>query len=98
MWVGNDDNSPMNGVAGAGLPAEIWRDFARFAMSKGVVRANGRQIGLAPVAPPPVEAPELSIDDLMPVEPVDPAAPQPEAAPAPSPAAPAQPEPAQPIF
>ncbi|MGH6997204.1 MAG: transglycosylase domain-containing protein, partial [Phenylobacterium sp.] len=88
VWVGNDDNSPMNGVAGAGLPAEIWRDFARFAMSKGVVRANGRQIGLAPVAPPPVEAPELSIDDLIPVEPADPAAPPPEAAPAPSPAAP----------
>lgn len=53
VWVGNDDNSPMNGVAGAGLPSEIWRDFARFAMSKGVVTAGGRKIGLAPTAPPP---------------------------------------------
>lgn len=27
VWVGNDDNRPMNKVAGGGLPAEIWRDF-----------------------------------------------------------------------
>ena len=24
VWVGNDDNSPMRGVTGGGLPAEIW--------------------------------------------------------------------------
>lgn len=103
VWVGNDDNSPMNGVAGAGLPAEIWRDFARFAMGKGMVRAGGRQIGVAPVAPPPVAEPEL---DPLAVPPEDGAAPtvvapptaevtpaappvQPEAAPQPAP---------QPIF
>jgi penicillin-binding protein 1A len=27
VWVGNDDNSPMKGVNGGGLPAEIWRQF-----------------------------------------------------------------------
>ena len=27
VWVGNDDNSPMNRVTGGGLPAQIWRDF-----------------------------------------------------------------------
>ncbi|MEM8914313.1 MAG: transglycosylase domain-containing protein, partial [Pseudomonadota bacterium] len=27
VWVGNDDNSPMQGVTGGGLPAEIWREF-----------------------------------------------------------------------
>ncbi|MFH5924869.1 PBP1A family penicillin-binding protein [Roseomonas xinghualingensis] len=27
VWVGNDDNSPMQGVTGGGLPARIWRDF-----------------------------------------------------------------------
>ncbi|WP_343228542.1 transglycosylase domain-containing protein [Sphingomonas colocasiae] len=27
VWVGNDDNSPLGGVAGGGLPARIWRDF-----------------------------------------------------------------------
>jgi membrane peptidoglycan carboxypeptidase len=27
VWVGNDDNSPMRGVTGGSLPAEIWHDF-----------------------------------------------------------------------
>lgn len=27
VWVGNDDNSPMNGVSGGGMPAKMWRDF-----------------------------------------------------------------------
>ena len=27
VWVGNDDNSPMNRVVGGDIPAAIWRDF-----------------------------------------------------------------------
>jgi penicillin-binding protein 1A len=27
VWVGNDDNSPMPGVSGGGIPARIWRSF-----------------------------------------------------------------------
>jgi penicillin-binding protein 1A len=27
VWVGNDDNSPMDGVVGGDLPAKIWHDF-----------------------------------------------------------------------
>lgn len=27
VWVGNDDDSPMRGVTGGTLPAEIWRSF-----------------------------------------------------------------------
>lgn len=27
VWVGNDDNSPMNRVTGGSLPALIWKDF-----------------------------------------------------------------------
>ena len=27
VWVGNDDNSPMRGVTGGTLPAQIWRSF-----------------------------------------------------------------------
>jgi penicillin-binding protein 1A len=27
IWVGNDDNSPLKGIHGGGLPARIWRDF-----------------------------------------------------------------------
>ena len=27
VWVGNDDDTPMNKVTGGGLPARIWKDF-----------------------------------------------------------------------
>ncbi|MGN7998205.1 transglycosylase domain-containing protein [Sphingomonas sp. 22176] len=27
VWIGNDDNSPVSGAYGGGLPAHIWRDF-----------------------------------------------------------------------
>ena len=33
VWVGNDDNSPMNGVVGGGIPATIWHDFVTAAES-----------------------------------------------------------------
>jgi membrane peptidoglycan carboxypeptidase len=26
VWIGYDDNTPLTGVTGGGLPAEIWRD------------------------------------------------------------------------
>lgn len=37
VWIGNDDNSPLAGISGGGLPARIWRDFMRHAL--GEVRA-----------------------------------------------------------
>ena len=46
VWVGNDDNSPMNGVTGAGLPARIWRSFMRDALPQ--LRAKPK-----PVLPEP---------------------------------------------
>jgi penicillin-binding protein 1A len=27
VWVGNDDNTPMKGVTGGSLPAQIWQSF-----------------------------------------------------------------------
>jgi penicillin-binding protein 1A len=27
VWMGNDDGTPMQGVSGGGLPAQLWRDF-----------------------------------------------------------------------
>ena len=33
VWVGNDDHTPMNGVTGGGLPAQIWRSFVAEALS-----------------------------------------------------------------
>ena len=29
VWMGNDDNAPLTGVSGGGLPAEIWAAVAR---------------------------------------------------------------------
>ena len=40
VWVGNDDNSPLDGVTGGGLPARIWADFMRAAL--GVTAAPPR--------------------------------------------------------
>ncbi len=34
VWVGNDDNSPLSGVSGGGLPARIWRDFMAAALGE----------------------------------------------------------------
>ena len=41
VWIGRDDNGPLDGVSGGGLPAQIWRDFMQAA-------------GAAPVPKPPV--------------------------------------------
>ncbi|MEO8723053.1 MAG: transglycosylase domain-containing protein [Sphingobium sp.] len=41
VWVGNDDNSPLPGAYGGGIPARIWRDF----MSRAI---NERQPDAAP--------------------------------------------------
>jgi 1A family penicillin-binding protein len=39
VWVGNDDNTPMNNVTGGSLPATIWHDFVA-----------GAEVGRAPQA------------------------------------------------
>jgi penicillin-binding protein 1A len=57
VWVGNDDNSPLNGVSGGGIPARIWKDF--------MVQALGK--GTAPVRPTPTATP----DPEGPVRPLD---------------------------
>lgn len=49
VWVGNDDNSPLKGVSGGGLPARIWRDFMTAAVEKP-----------AP-APPKVRLPDILV-------------------------------------
>ena len=33
VWVGNDDNSPMDGITGGALPAQIWQQFMLAAAS-----------------------------------------------------------------
>lgn len=34
VWIGNDDNSPIRGLTGGGLPARIWRDFMSAALGE----------------------------------------------------------------
>ena len=34
VWIGNDDNSPLAGISGGGMPARIWRDFMRRALGE----------------------------------------------------------------
>jgi len=37
VWVGNDDNTPLPGIAGGGIPARIWRDFTSRAIGEPTV-------------------------------------------------------------
>jgi penicillin-binding protein 1A len=36
VWVGNDDNSPLPGLAGGGIPARVWRDFTSNAIGEPI--------------------------------------------------------------
>ena len=55
VWVGNDDQSPMKGVTGGGLPAEIWRDFV----------GNGARRADPPPPPPEPERNDLGLPDWV---------------------------------
>ena len=54
VWMGNDDNSPLTGVTGGGLPAEIWKE-TMVRVHEGLP-ANPLP-DLAPAAPEPVAPP-----------------------------------------
>ena len=57
VWIGNDDNSPLAGISGGGLPAQIWRDFMRQALSG--VRIPTPDHSPDPTGPiQPLDAPE----------------------------------------
>jgi penicillin-binding protein 1A len=95
VWVGNDDNSAMNGVVGGGLPAKIWKAFALSATGGAPKPAEDDALSAAEDAS--LAEPILGPDGLplppeaAPVEgeaPTDPTAPAP-VAPTPVPAAPA---------
>ena len=47
VWVGNDDETPMNEVTGGKLPARIWHDF----MTAALAELGGGQGTMAPPAP-----------------------------------------------
>lgn len=39
VWIGNDDNSPLPGAYGGGVPARIWRDFMSRAIGEAAAPA-----------------------------------------------------------
>jgi penicillin-binding protein 1A len=58
VWVGNDDNSPMNKVTGGSIPTRIWHDFMVQALA-------GKPI--QPLSTPAGELPEIALSPIMPM-------------------------------
>ena len=51
IWTGNDDDTPMEGVTGGGLPAKLWADMMRVAhegRSPSLLRGADKLIQLSP--------------------------------------------------
>ncbi|MEL3891520.1 PBP1A family penicillin-binding protein [Ferrovibrio sp. MS7] len=57
VWVGNDNNAPMNKVTGGGMPAQIWRAFMQEAVKGSEAKPLVRQ-------PPRSETPLAGITSL----------------------------------
>jgi 1A family penicillin-binding protein len=60
VWVGNDDNAPMNKVVGGDLPAQIWHDFLTRAaplVPKGKSATAPAQVALEPDSANPAPSP-----------------------------------------
>ncbi|HET6538575.1 MAG TPA: transglycosylase domain-containing protein [Sphingopyxis sp.] len=69
VWMGRDDNQPLKGVSGGGVPARIWRDFMMSAAGKAPARpakknSDGPVVPMdAPDIPAaPTALPTLSVD------------------------------------
>jgi penicillin-binding protein 1A len=62
VWVGNDDNSPLKGVHGGGLPAQIWHNFMVQALGQGVAPRPARPVPAPNPSGPvqPQDVPNLS--------------------------------------
>src|SRR5690606_29519978 len=62
VWIGNDDNSPLDGVSGGGLPARIWKDFMQQALGERPAPARPRSTDSPDPEGPvqPQDVPELT--------------------------------------
>jgi len=58
VWLGNDDNTPMNKVTGGTLPAPAWRAFM-------LAATQGMPVRPLPSAPAPVAAAATGLDNLF---------------------------------
>jgi penicillin-binding protein 1A len=56
VWMGYDDNTPLTGVTGGGLPAEIWREVM-VRVHEGLPPAPLPMIIPEPRLPPQVQSP-----------------------------------------
>ena len=64
VWVGNDDNSPLNGVTGGALPARIWRDFMSVALALPTPKPSAAPDPEGPVQPFDIEeGTEIPLDE-----------------------------------
>lgn len=72
VWVGNDDNTPLNNIGGGGLPARIWRDFMAQAIGVDARPKPPRKVQeadvTAPVEPQDVPAGEALPTGNLPVD------------------------------
>jgi penicillin-binding protein 1A len=59
VWIGNDNNTPLRGVNGGGLPARIWRDFMAQAVKGAAPKAPTRKAMPKPDPEGPVEPLDL---------------------------------------
>ncbi|WP_088346818.1 MULTISPECIES: transglycosylase domain-containing protein [Rhodomicrobium] len=77
VWVGNDDDTPMRGVTGGSLPAQIWSAFMRDAM-KADTRFEKKlpQIAAFEARPAAAVAPSLKLASLATYVAVQPVAPR----------------------
>ncbi|MEP6344481.1 MAG: transglycosylase domain-containing protein [Parasphingorhabdus sp.] len=67
VWIGNDDNSPLKGISGGGLPARIWKGFMQQA-----VQAKKPARPAKPVKKPDPEGPIIPLDlPTVPEIPID---------------------------
>jgi penicillin-binding protein 1A len=69
VWLGNDDNSPMERVTGGGLPAELWRAVMLEAHqglpARPLPSASAPAPGAAVLAPAAGPAPRATPEDPL---------------------------------
>ena len=85
VWVGNDDNTPMNKVTGGSLPTRIWHDFMVLALAgkppQPLPMPSGELpvIAMTPVMPTPVNpGASTVIEPTNPMQPLGDNTPSPE--------------------
>ncbi len=70
VWVGNDDNSPMQKVTGGALPVAIWHDFMAEALTgtppRDIARSSGGEIASAAATSLTPDTPETPAQPVSP--------------------------------